>query len=178
MKVKEFVEKIKVANVENIFESIRRTSYLPVSKKKELVALVLELSMTNNEGFVQIDEFKKYINLKRLFVQEYFNLEFSRHEFLEEYDMLESMGILDYILEDYLGAEYKRIIAILEQETKNILSKHSIEAELVGLIQQARAKVESLSEIFNGQLKDFDLTQILPEGMTTADFINMVERLK
>ena len=72
MKVKEFVEEIKVTtSIEELLKNIIKKTYIPVMEKKELALATLALSTTNDDGFMQVDEFKKDICFKMLFLKQY-----------------------------------------------------------------------------------------------------------
>ena len=128
MKVKEFVEEIKVTtSIEELLKNIIKKTYIPVMEKKELALATLALSTTNDDGFMQVDEFKKDICFKMLFLKQYTTLEITDDfdSFINEYDVLESADVTEVFFDAYLCEEYKRALCILEQETKNLLSQLS-----------------------------------------------------
>lgn len=181
MKVKEFVEEIKVTtSIEELLKNIIKKTYIPVMEKKELALATLALSTTNDDGFMQVDEFKKDICFKMLFLKQYTTLEITDDfdSFINEYDVLESADVTEVFFDAYLCEEYKRALCILEQETKNLLNSNSIEAQLSKLIQHIGDSADSLIGLFNEKLEGFDISSILPEDMSTNEFIQIIERLK
>ena len=64
------------------------------------------------------------------------------------------------------------------QEISNLLNSNSIEAQLSKLIQHIGDSADSLIGLFNEKLEGFDISSILPEDMSTNEFIQIIERLK
>ena len=115
MKVKEFVEEIKVTtSIEELLKNIIKKTYIPVMEKKELALATLALSTTNDDGFMQVDEFKKDICFKMLFLKQYTTLEIADDfdSFINEYDISDSADVTEVFFAAYLCDEYKRALCI------------------------------------------------------------------
>lgn len=161
-------------NEENM-KSIIKNNYIPVEDKKNIAIEVLEDCVATNDGYVQIDRFKRDICFDFAMLREYTNLKLSYdfESMMEEYDILCEHDVLSKVF-NYIGEDYKRAKKILLYEEQNILNKNSIEAQLSRL---SLSVIESLHTM-NSKLESFNINDILPAGTDMKTVLELLNKLK
>ncbi len=161
MLVKEFIEKVNSDKngVLNIQKTLEVKKYIPVMRKYEIAQLVFAASAKYNNGLIEIDSLKKYLNFTALMLSEYTNLEFSSKEdggFIEDYDALCEAGLLDRIIACF-EEDYNRSLSVLNNLFADEISNHNtIESILAELGQNIADSIDSVAESMKEKIESFD----------------------
>lgn len=168
MLVKELVEKYNKDKYMSLSKELSIKKYIPVMRKYEIAQLVFASSVTSNNGLIEIDSLKKYLNFTALILSEYTNLEFSSEEdggFVTDYDILCEAGLLDTIIE-YFEEDYNRSLSVLNNLFADEISNHntieSVLADLAGNISNA---VDNVAEVMKDKVESFDVSNIDTSGI-------------
>lgn len=177
MLVKELIEKVNKdkTGILNIQRELEVKKYIPVMRKYEIAQLVFASSATINNGLVEIDSLKKYLNFTALILSEYTNLEFSSKEnggFIVDYDALCEAGLLDTII-GFFEEDYNRSLSVLNNLFADEISNHNtIESVLAELGQNIAKSVNSVAESMKEKIEFFDDGNIDMSGI--EDILKML----
>lgn len=162
MKVQEFIEKAKDLSNTNIIKGMLDVqAYLPFAEKRELAARIVEQSVVDEDGYIQIDEIKKYIVFTTETIQAYTNLEFS-HNFdmvMVEYDMLCSLNLLNVVLATF-ETEYKIILELVSMATDYVLKSNSIECQAAKMFKRLGDNIDGITASLQDAISKSDLNNL------------------
>lgn len=170
MKINELITMVNndKNGVLNIQKALEVKKYIPVMKKYEIAQLVFAASVTSNNGLIEIDSLKKYLNFTALMLSEYTNLEFSSDEeggFIADYDALCEAGLLDRILACF-EEDYNRSLSVLNNLFADEISNHNtVENVLAELAVNISNAVDGVAEVMKDKLEDFDASNIDMSGI-------------
>lgn len=170
MLVKEFVEKVNndKTGMLSVQKELEIKKYIPVMRKYEIAQLVFAGSITVNNGLIEVDSLKKYLNFTALMLAEYTNLEFSSEEdggFIIDYDTLCESGLLDTII-SYFEEDYNRSLSVLNNLFADEIAKHNtIESVVAELAENISSVVDSIADAMKDKIEDFDLGNIDMSGI-------------
>ena len=166
LKVKEDVRKVKFKDKE-----IEIKQYLPIKDKCDLIDIALQKAEEN--GIFNEIKLEQYFNLNIVCL--YTNLEFTLEQRLDEdnlYDLLESNGLIDYIIAKMPESEYEFLYAKYSDAIKNKRDYYlSAAATIRSIIQDLPANAAAAREIIDSfDSKSFSNIQSL---LNTADATGM-----
>ena len=172
MNINEFIATLH--NEKNI-KTIIKNSYIPVEDKKNIALEVLENCITEENGYVQIDRWKRDIYFDIAILREYTNLNLSYdfESMLEEYDVLYKNDIFALVFE-YVEEDYACAKKILEYEEQNILDQNSIEAQVV----KVSHTMINILDTAKDKLNNFDMNSLMPEDTDINQLVEMLKQLK
>lgn len=177
MKVNELVEKYNKDKYLSLSKTLEIKTYIPVMRKYEIAQLVFASSATSNNGLIEIDSLKKYLNFTALILSEYTNLEFSSEEdggFISDYDTLCETGLLDTII-GLFEEDYNRSLSVLNNLFADEISNHNtIESVLAELSQSIAKSVDSVAESMKEKIESFDGGNIDMSGI--EDILKMLDK--
>ena len=177
MKMNELVERILEGYSLN--EVIEINDYIPIEDKKNIALEVLKKSMTNDNGYMQIDQFKKHVYFMIAMMREYAGIEFDQDFYVMmcEYDELCEYGIVDYVIE-VVGKDYNRLEQIFDLMEKEFVAQNSIEAQIAKMANVVINSFGTLTSVIEEKVKDVDLSKIIPEGADIDQLMNVFKELK
>ena len=170
MKVNELVTMYKNDNngVMNLSKVLSVKKYVPVMKKYEIAQLVFAASAKVNNGLIEVDSLKKYLNFTALMLAEYTNLEFSSGEdgdFVTDYDALCEAGLIDAIISTF-EEDYNRALSVLNNLFADEIANHNtIESVLAQLSQNIADSIDSVAEHMKEKIDDFNFEEIDMSGI-------------
>lgn len=165
MKINELVtmynnDKNGVMNLKKILEV---KNYIPVMRKYEIAQLVFAASVTVNNGLIEVDSLKKYLNFTAMMLAEYTNLEFD--DFVDDYDVLCEAGLIDAIIGTF-EEDYNRSLSVLNNLFADEIANHNtIESVLAALSQNIADSVDSIAESMKEKIESFDGGEIDMSGI-------------
>ena len=156
MKVNELV--IMYNNDKNGVMNLKKTlevkNYIPVMRKYEIAQLVFAASTTINNGLIEVDSLKKYLNFTALMLSEYTNLEFD--DFVSDYDTLCEAGLIDAIIGTF-EEDYNRSLSVLNNLFADEIANHNtIESVLSVLSQNIADSIDSIAEAMKEKIESFE----------------------
>lgn len=171
MNINEFIKTLH--NKENI-KAIIKEKYIPIEDKRNIALEVFENCVSEDDGYVQIDHFKRDIYFDIAMLREYTNLKLSYdfESMIEEYDVLCENDI-PLLVFNYIGNDYIRSKQILEYEEQSILNKNSLEVQVAKI---SSAMVNTLN-IVNNKFNDFNINDILPEDTDINKLLETLNKL-
>ena len=183
MLVKDFINEFKNKRIQNskvtpngvedfIAEKIKVVHYIPFTKKREIVASVIEKSITEEYGIKHVDNISQSIGFIMAMLMSYTNLEFSDNP-IDDYDALSEAGVLEVIVSTF-KKEYDECGVLLKMMIAEELEGNSINAiiarflngildRLDGVLDLAKGFVgeNTINDIFGDKLKEEDITKVL-----------------
>lgn len=177
MKVLELVE--AVLEGQELYDVVEVNEYIPVLDKRNIALEVLEECTEEDEGYLQVDQFKKHIYFTAAVLREYVGLEFSDsfETMAFEYDELCQYGVIEDII-DLVSEDYIRAERILAFEEYKLLSKNSIEAQAVKLTNSIADSLGNLSETIGKKVENLDVNKILPKDADINKLLDVLKLLK
>lgn len=160
MKINELVtmvnnDKNGMLNLKKILEV---KNYIPVMRKYEIAQLVFASSAKMNNGLIEVDSLKKYLNFTALMLAEYTNLELD--DFVSAYDTLCEAGLLDDIIGTF-EEDYNRSLSVLNNLFADEIANHNtIESVLGELSKNIADSVDKIAEMIGDKINAFDLDSI------------------
>lgn len=155
MKVNEFIDKYKKANVTQSIKTLLAVkSYLPYQQKQNFADYVLSKSKVVNHGYIQFDEVKKYMVFTIEVLKTYTNLEFDEdfNVAITEYDSLCAANVLNSIIETFEG-EYNSVLNMVNMRQEYILQENNIEFQVIKFLNELNEKlgfaIDSIADNFN-----------------------------
>lgn len=112
MKLSNLKLNIKEKEVKTPFGDIKIKDYLPIDGKIEMINLVVENSMDKETGIV--NRLNAELLFQYLVIKLYTDIELNMDNFTEEYDILESNGIIDIVFSNIPKNEIETLIEYLE----------------------------------------------------------------
>lgn len=161
MKVNELITMVKndtngIMNLSKVLETKR---YIPVMRKYEIAQLIFAASSKVNNGLIEVDSLKKYLNFTALMLSEYTNLEFSSKEdggFIADYDALCEAGLIDAIIGTF-EEDYNRSLSVLNNLFADEIANHNtIESVLAELSQNIADSIDSVAESMKEKIESFE----------------------
>lgn len=176
MKIKEFIEKAKVTNNEQMIKKMINTKeYLPFAEKKALSKRIIERSIVEENGFVRIDEISKYLIFTVECIEAYTDLEFDEdiNVASQEYDALIQSGKFNAVIGTF-ESEYRTILEFCRMEADYVMQGNSIEHQVAMLFSSVINILDSLSSALEDKISSFSIDDyISPEQvMQLSDFLN------
>ncbi len=121
--------------------------YLPISDKKDLIDITLQKS--EEDGIYDPVRMEMYFNLYIVYM--YSNLSFTEKQKEDEeklYDMLESNGLIEAVLQGMEEDEYKALIKWLDEKEWTLMKyKNTAGAVLQNIINDLPRNAEAAAEI-------------------------------
>lgn len=167
MKVNELITMAKNDNngVMNLSKVLSVKKYIPVMRKYEIAQLVFAASAKVNNGLIEVDSLKKYLNFTALMLAEYTNLEFSDDGFIADYDALCEAGLIDAIIGTF-EEDYNRSLSVLNNLFADEIANHNtIESVLAELSQNIADSIDSIAESMKEKIEAFDKGNIDMSGI-------------
>jgi hypothetical protein len=165
MKIQELVTMInndKNGTV-NLKKALSVKNYVPVMRKYEIAQLVFAASTKVNNGLIEVDSLKKYLNFTAMMLSEYTNLELD--DFVADYDTLCEAGLIDAIIGTF-EEDYNRSLSVLNNLFADEIANHNtIESVLATLSQNIADSVDSIAETMNEKIESFDDGKIDMSGI-------------
>lgn len=158
MKVNELLEKIKgVSNAQIISKMIEVKTYLPILEKHELAKIIVDKSTIDDDGYLRINEFSRYVYFITEVIHTYTNIEFSSdfEELSREYDLLVSNNLLTTII-DLIGKDYDAVLSFVDMEIDNIKEKQSVDYQFAKLLLNSNKVANTLI----GKFEDFKVPEL------------------
>ena len=165
MKVNELITMYKndTNGVMNLKKTLEIKDYVPVMRKYEIAQLVFAASSKVNNGLIEVDSLKKYLNFTALILSEYTNLELD--DFITDYDALCEVGLIDKIIGTF-EEDYNRSLSVLNNLfTDEIANHNTIESVLAELSQYIADSIDSIAETMKEKIEAFDEGHIDMSGI-------------
>ncbi len=159
MKVQEFITKAnKVESAQLLKSMLDVKDYLPFNEKKELAKNIVDASLTEEDGFIRVDEINKYLIFTIEMIKAYTNLEFDEDLDVaaEEYDILARENKLNTIL-GFFDAEYNTVLSFAQMEVDYIMQQNSVEYQVAKLFSQVGDVVSQVSDTLVDKIENFDI---------------------
>lgn len=156
MKVNELITMAKNDNngVMNLSKVLSTKKYIPVMRKYEIAQLVFAASVKVNNGLIEVDSLKKYLNFTALMLAEYTNLELD--DFVADYDALCEAGLIDTIIGTF-EEDYNRSLSVLNNLFSDEIANHNtIESVLAELSQNIADSIDSVAESMKEKIESFE----------------------
>jgi hypothetical protein len=158
MKVQEFINIVENDNngIINLPKVLEVKKYIPIMHKYEIARMVFEASTSIRNGLIEIDSLKKYLMFTITAISNYTNIEFSKDEAIDEYDMLCEAGLIDKIIECF-EEDYARASTVLNYVfTDEIANNNTVVNVLAELTSDISNAVDSVAENLNEKIASFD----------------------
>lgn len=152
LKINTAVKEIELENG----TKIEVLKYLPINEKYNLIEITLQKAYEN--GIYNPLKLDMYFALNLVYL--YTNISFTDKQREDEnklYDILQSNGILDKIIDAIDDEEYNYLYTLLV-ETEN--KRNTYEKSLIGLLDTFSNKVNTDSDILQDILNSFDPSQL------------------
>lgn len=147
----------------NLKKVLEVKNYVPVMRKYEIAQLVFAASAIFNNGLIEVDSLKKYLNFTALMLTEYTNLEFD--DFVADYDTLCEAGLIDVIIGTF-EEDYNRSLSVLNNLFADEIANHNtIESVLAALSQNIADSIDSITETMKEKIESFDDGNIDTSGI-------------
>lgn len=174
----EFVNK-KIVNTkinpnaieEFILNKLEIVEYLPFSKKREIIEIVVDNVIREEDGVKKVDSIAQFLSFITSMLMAHTNLDIVNAE--EDYDALSKCGLLEPIVSlferDYTQCEALLKAAIADELADNNLNVivgkflNGILAKLDGFVEMAKGFTENvdLSKLLGANIKEEDIAEIL-----------------
>ena len=162
MKINELINTVKSNPNARLAKTIETKNYLPFSEKVELVERIIDKCVTDNNGFVQINEINQYIHFTIESIKAYTNIEFSEN-YIADYDLLCSSGLLGDVIATFDG-EYKMILNMVEMQKRYVLEQNKIEFQVARIANALINAIDRFGIAVSDKVNDIDKL-VTPENM-------------
>ena len=147
----------------NLKKVLEVKQYTPVMRKYEIAQLVFAASAKVNNGLIEVDSLKKYLNFTAMMLSEYTNLEFN--DFIDDYDTLCEAGLIDVIIGTF-AEDYNRSLTVLNNLFADEIANHNTTVSVLSALSQNIANsVDSITEAINEKIESFDGGEIDMSGI-------------
>ncbi len=169
MFIKEFVEKYKNGEVQNLKETLAIRDYVSFAEKYDLCSSVLAECNTidNKTGIVTVDSIMRHVVFTISILSLYTNLEFTSDEnseitSIDEYDMLCESKLLRPIIDEF-AEEYAECENMLNTMQNDLIANSNTMVNVIGnLAKQLVGVVDSFSDT----MKNMNLDQVNIDKIT------------
>ena len=159
--VEAFLKEFKVAAKQKdtvIKECVNKhitTQYIPILEKDICCVSIISASCYRKDGdkqHIKFDSVARYIGFVMKLISLYSDIEvdFNDAKFVEQYDALNRVGAIDYIISSIPEAEYAEFSTILNMKLDDLRdNEYSITALLYDLKQSITMSGEALAEVLD-----------------------------
>lgn len=129
MKINEFIEMYRKNRNINLKKVLEVKEYISVAHKQKIAELVLDSSLVEEDGILQINSLDRYLLFTIAVISMHTNLEFSTddedddHSSLDDFDMLCENGLLEKIL-DTFREDYNACQIVLDMMTSDMVKNY------------------------------------------------------
>lgn len=155
MKARELVGMYKKNKSIDLKSVLNVKKYIGVAYKQKIAELVLDASLEEVDGILQMNSFDRYLLFTIAVIEMHTDLEFSdendeEHSSVDDYDALCEIGLLDKII-DTFKEDYNACQIVLDMMTSDRIKNHDnlqkkIYRFLNNFISQLQGGIESLED--------------------------------
>ncbi len=178
---KEYVEK-RIENtkyqpdaIENfIRDKLDIKEYLPFSKKREIVEMLVEKIVVEEDGIKRVDSVSQFLAFIVTMVASHTTLLFSDKP-EEDYDALSQCGVLEHILAMF-AKDYSEFDALLKAAIADELADNNLNVIIGKFLNGVLDKLDGVGDM----LKNLDLSKLLGTNINEeekAKFFGLIDRL-
>lgn len=177
--VNEFIEK-KISNNkinpnavdEFIRSKLDIVEYLPFSKKREIVEILVDKIVTEEDGIKKVDSVSQFLAFIVTMVASHTTLEFSDTP-EEDYDALSSSGVLEHILAMF-HKDYEECNALLKAAISDELADNNLNVIIGKFLNGILVRLDGVVDIAKGFSENLDLSKILGANINKEDMAKLV----
>jgi hypothetical protein len=184
--VNEFVEK-KIMNnkinpnaVEEFIRSkLEIVEYLPFSKKREMVYMLVDQIVTEEDGIKRVDSVSQFLAFIVAMVASHTTLTFSDKP-EEDYDALCQNGVLEHLVVMF-QKDYEECNALLKAAIADELADNNLNVIIGKFLNGILGKLDGVGDMFKGLTENLDLSKLLGVNINEeniANIIGLVDKLK
>lgn len=184
--VNEFVEK-RIENTkykpnaieEFIREKLDIATYLPFSKKREMVYMLVDKIVTEEDGIKRVDSVSQFLAFIVAMVANHTTLTFGDKP-EEDYDALCQSGILEHLVVIFQN-DYEECNALLKAAIADELADNNLNVIVGKFLNGVLGKLDGFVDMAKGFTENIDLSKLLGANIKEEDiakFIGLIDKIK
>lgn len=182
MKVVDFLKSFMESKVQNtqlrpnavseyIEEKLEIKTYIPFREKRAIVEKIVANNIEWVDGIKKYDNINSYMSFVVAMLSAHTNIEFSEDP-VADYDLLSEYGLLPIIIEEF-RTSYDECDSLFKMVLTSELEDNNINAIVGRFLNNILNKLDSVGEIFKGQLDNFDINSIFGESFKQEDLARL-----
>lgn len=182
MKIVEFIENFKNANVQNtklspnaVSEYLRKTleikTYIPFRLKRQIVETVVAQNTEWEDGIKRNDAINQYLSFVVAMIGLHTDLEFDEDS-VEDYDLLAESGLLPQIIAEFQES-YNECDILLKMALAMELEDNKLEVVVNRFLNEILQKLDGVGEILKGSLGDLSIKDVLGNNFKQEDLTKL-----
>jgi hypothetical protein len=176
--VNEFIEKKVMNNKINpnaveefIHSKLDITTYLPFSKKRQLVEMLVDKIVTEQDGIKKVDSVSQFLAFIVAMVASHTTLEFS-DEPENDYDALSQCGVLEHLVAMF-AKDYSECDALLKAAIADELADNHLNVIIGKFLNGVLYKMDGVVGALQGFAEKTDMSKLLGENIKEEDIAKL-----
>lgn len=178
MKVNELIKIINESEEVNLKEILEIKEYLPVLIKKAIAHEIVYESTIEDNGFIKVDSFERYMSYVRHMIVHHTNLEYTDDDYDVMYSTMYGETSLLNTIMFYFGEDAEECSRILEMVMNDYMQESTIECTVGKLIHGISERISNLTNAITEKTNGVDLKSMIPDNIDMNKLGEFVKNYK